>query len=151
MSSRPRRWRVALDTDVLLHALLCSDGKAKQLRQAWQDGHCQALIGAGTAEALMTALACPVLRLGPAQQHELLADFLPYAEVVTEQALRRGAAADPGLGWRLASTDSGPADCLVSDRLLPAGRPRRRAGQGAAPRLLGSDQFLAELGFHDLK
>lgn len=151
MSARSRCWRVALDTDVLLHALLCSDGKAKQLRRAWQDGHCQALIGAGTAEALMSALACPVLRLSPAQQHELLADFLPYAEVVTEQPPRRGAAPDLELGWRLAWTDSGPADCLVSDRQLAAGRPRRRAGMGAAPRLLASDQFLAELGFHELK
>lgn len=76
--------RVAFDTAVVLRALLLNDAKSKALRTAWQSGQCQALVATGSAQALMKALAFPAFKLDQAQQHELLADFLPYAEVVNE-------------------------------------------------------------------
>jgi hypothetical protein len=78
--------RVAFDTAVLLRALVFNDAKSKALRRAWQSGQCQALIARASAQALMKALAFPAFELDESQQHELLADFLPYAEVVDECA-----------------------------------------------------------------
>ncbi|MDC8772142.1 PIN domain-containing protein [Roseateles albus] len=77
--------RVAFDTAVVLRALLLNDANAKLLRRAWQTGQCQALVATDSAQALMQALAFPAFKLDEAQQLELLADFLPYAEVVNGQ------------------------------------------------------------------
>lgn len=121
--------RVALDTGVILHALLFGDAKAQRLRGAWQSGACRPLVDSASAQQLMRALAYPSLRLTAAQQHELLADFLPYAEVVG------------------AAPVTARVDYVVSDR--KGGRARIARGvsqtEKAACRLLDSEQFLAVL------
>jgi predicted nucleic acid-binding protein len=128
--------RVVLDTAVVLRALLLSDSQAKRLRAAWQSGQCQVLIGRTTAQALIKALAFPAFQLDAAQQQELLADFLPYAEVVAE---RDGAASA-----MLALVDAAAAlDWVVSDcAKLRATWSRKRL----ACELLSTDEFLARLG-----
>ena len=139
------RPRVSLDTGVLLRALLLSDDKAKRLRQAWQQGSCLPLIAASTAQALMRALAFPGLKLSEAQQHELLADFLPYAEVVAEATPRSRSQAAPAL--LLAASAAARVDCLVSDcAALRASYGRAVSRSEKRPcRLLSSDEFLASL------
>jgi putative PIN family toxin of toxin-antitoxin system len=74
--------RVVLDTNVVLSALLFRSGAAGALRLAWQSGACLPLVGTATVQELMRVLAYPKFRLTPAEQHELLGDYLPFARTV---------------------------------------------------------------------
>ncbi len=74
--------RVVLDTNVVLSALVFGGGQAGQLRQAWQAGAFVPLVSAVTVQELMRVLAYPKFALTRAEQDELLADFLPYAQTV---------------------------------------------------------------------
>ena len=74
--------RVVLDTNVVLSALVFRGGAAGQVRLAWQRGLLLPLVSAATVQELVRVLAYPKFRLSPAEQDELLADYLPYAEVV---------------------------------------------------------------------
>ena len=71
--------RVVLDTNIVLSALVFSGNVPARLRRAWQSGGCRPLLSTSTAQELIRALAYPKFRLTPEQQHELLADYLPYA------------------------------------------------------------------------
>jgi putative PIN family toxin of toxin-antitoxin system len=75
--------RVVLDTNVVLSALVFTAGSTARLRQAWQQGRCLPLVSTLTAQELMRVLAYPKFGLTAAEQEELLADYLPYAEAVT--------------------------------------------------------------------
>ena len=74
--------RVVLDTNVVLSALVFGGGQAGQLRRAWQAGAFVPLASAVTVQELMRVLAYPKFSLSRAEQDELLADFLPYAQTV---------------------------------------------------------------------
>ena len=74
--------RVVLDTNVVLSALVFRGGAAGQVRLAWQRGLLLPLVSAATVQELVRVLAYPKFRLSPAEQDELLADYLPYAETV---------------------------------------------------------------------
>lgn len=74
--------RVVLDTNVVLSALVFTSGATARLRQAWQHGICLPLVSTATAQELMRVLAYPKFKLSRAEQAELLADYLPHAEVV---------------------------------------------------------------------
>jgi predicted nucleic acid-binding protein len=84
MSRRSKRAAAlaVIDPALILRALVSSSGEALALRRAWQQGLLRPLVSPDLAATLMRALAFPKLRLSTAQQQELLADFLPYAEVV---------------------------------------------------------------------
>ena len=75
--------RVVFDTNVVLSALLFGGPATGRLRRLWQEGDCTPLVSTETAAELLRVLAYPKFRLAPSEQEELLADFLPYAEVVT--------------------------------------------------------------------
>ncbi|MBW6494088.1 MAG: putative toxin-antitoxin system toxin component, PIN family [Burkholderiaceae bacterium] len=74
--------RVVLDTNVVLSALVFGQGTMARLRVPWQGGQCVPLVSTATAQELVRVLGYPEFRLDPAAQRELLADYLPYAEVV---------------------------------------------------------------------
>lgn len=74
--------RVVLDTNVVLSALVFRGGEAGLVRQAWQRGQVLPLASTATVQELVRVLAYPKFRLSPADQDELLADYLPYAETV---------------------------------------------------------------------
>jgi putative PIN family toxin of toxin-antitoxin system len=74
--------RVVLDTNVVLSALVFCGGAATQVRQAWQRGQVLPLVSTATVRELVRVLAYPKFRLSQAEQDELLADYLPYAETV---------------------------------------------------------------------
>ena len=74
--------RAVLDTNLVLSALVFRGGTAALLRSAWQQGGCVPLVGSETVQELIRVLAYPKFRLTPAEQHELLADYLPYAHTV---------------------------------------------------------------------
>ncbi|WP_353239418.1 putative toxin-antitoxin system toxin component, PIN family [Limnohabitans sp.] len=75
-------FRVVLDTNVVLSALVFRGAAAGQLRQSWQRGLILPLVSTATAQELVRVLAYPKFRLSPAEQNELLADYLPYTETV---------------------------------------------------------------------
>lgn len=133
MSARGKRGtavpRVVFDTGVLLAALLRGDAASGSLRQSWQQGRVQALVSPAIAQALMRALACPAFGLHAAQQHELLADFLPYAEVLKPLGKVVAAGLSPSACAALALAAEGQAGLLVSDdRALHTWLGRSRSG-----------------------
>lgn len=74
--------RVVLDTNVVLSALLFTAGRLAWIRHAWQRQQLQPLVCKETVSELLRVLAYPKFRLSASEQEELLADFLPYADVV---------------------------------------------------------------------
>jgi putative PIN family toxin of toxin-antitoxin system len=79
-SARPPR--VVIDTNLVLSALVFTQGRLAPLRQAWQDHRIQPLVSRDTAAELIQVLAYPKFRLSPDEQQELLADYLPYCKTV---------------------------------------------------------------------
>ena len=71
-----------IDPSLILRALLMSGGEALGLRRAWQQGVLRPLVSPELAATLVRALAYPKFAISQAEQQELFADFLPYAEVV---------------------------------------------------------------------
>lgn len=74
--------RVVLDTNVVVSALIFSRGPTSRLRTAWQADRFVPLASATTAQELLRVLAYPKFNLAATVQHDLLADFLPWVEVV---------------------------------------------------------------------
>jgi putative PIN family toxin of toxin-antitoxin system len=79
MKSPPR---VVLDTNVVLSALLFGGGPAGRVRAGWQSGRFVPLASTATAQELVRVLGYPKFGLSPAEQEELLADLMPWVEVV---------------------------------------------------------------------
>ncbi len=78
--SRPPR--IVFDTNVVLSALIFTGGRTAALRTAWRDAKCTPLVSQPTIEELMRALAYPKFKLSAAEQHELIAEYLPYCTTV---------------------------------------------------------------------
>ncbi len=79
MGTSPR-W--VLDTNVALSALIRPGGITGRLRLAWQTELFVPLVSRETAAELIRVLAYPKFRLSAEEQHDLLADYLPWSEVV---------------------------------------------------------------------
>ena len=79
MSGPPR---VVFDTNVVLSALVFSQGRLAILRQAWETGQCRPLVSSATAAELLRAIAYPKFKLSASDQEELLAEYLPFCESV---------------------------------------------------------------------
>lgn len=75
--------RVVLDTNVVLSALVFGGTATARVRQAWQKGLLLPLASTATVQELMRVLAYPKFKLSADDQRELLADYLPFADVVT--------------------------------------------------------------------
>jgi putative PIN family toxin of toxin-antitoxin system len=74
--------RVVLDTNVVLSALIFGSGPAALVRTGYQSRRFVPLASTATAQELMRVLAYPKFKLSTAEQAELLADFMPWVEVV---------------------------------------------------------------------
>ncbi len=126
--------RVVLDTNVVLSALVFGGGATGLVRKAWQAGRLCPIVCTATAQELMRVLAYPKFKLSADEQRELIADYLPHAEVVTlpEPPPDVPACRDPLDLPFLHLAAAGHADMLVSgdDDLLslaaPGARPRLR-------------------------
>ena len=75
MSSPPR---VVIDTNLVLSALVFTQGNTAMLRQSWQGTQCKPLISTATAAELIRVLAYRKFKLTAEDQQELLADYLPF-------------------------------------------------------------------------
>jgi putative PIN family toxin of toxin-antitoxin system len=74
--------RVVLDTNVVLSALLFGGGPVARIRTGWQTGSFVPLASRATAGELVRILAYPKFGLAATEQTELLADYLPWVQVV---------------------------------------------------------------------
>jgi putative PIN family toxin of toxin-antitoxin system len=74
--------RIVFDTNVVLSALLFSGGRLAWLRRAWRDGVLEPIVSRATILELVTALAYPKFGLSAEDRERLLADYLPFADVV---------------------------------------------------------------------
>ena len=74
--------RVVFDTNVVLSALVFGGEVSAQVRAAWHSRSCTPLVCSATAKELMRAMAYPKFKLDAAAREELLADYLPFADVV---------------------------------------------------------------------
>jgi putative PIN family toxin of toxin-antitoxin system len=74
--------RVVLDTNVVLSALLFGGRPAARVRTGWQSARFVLLASTATAQELVRVLRYPKFKLSAAEQAELLADFMPWVEVV---------------------------------------------------------------------
>ncbi len=75
--------RVVLDTNILISALLFSQGRLVWLLDAWHAQHIIPLVSRDTTRELIRVLNYPKSKLQRAEQEVLLEDFLPWAETVT--------------------------------------------------------------------
>lgn len=116
--------RVVLDTNTVLSALLFAQGRLVPLRAAWQSGALTPLLCAQTVEELLRVLAYPKFKLTSEEREELLADYLPFGEVVAP--------------WRKSPTI--PACRDKHDRIF-----LELAAVGAAQWLVTGDQDLLSL------
>lgn len=108
--------RLVLDTNTVVSALLFPNGRLTWLRLAWQARRFIPLVSRDTAAELVRVLAYPKFKLSSADREELLADYLPYCEVVAVPEIQenlpecRDAGDMPFLQLALAAK----ADALVS-------------------------------------
>lgn len=115
--------RVVLDTNVVVSALVFPSGPASALRGAWQADRFEPLVSVHTARELVRVLGYAKFALQPAEQEDLLADYLPWTHVVRIPDRVSGAPAcrDPLDVPFLELAIAGRADVLVSgDRDLLA-------------------------------
>jgi uncharacterized protein len=85
MRTATPRW--VLDTNVVLSALIRPGGVSGRLRLAWQAALFVPLVSRATTLELIRVLAYPKFRLDEDAQHDLLADYLPWAEPVPPPAI----------------------------------------------------------------
>ena len=76
-------YRIVLDTNCIISALIFSRGKIAWLRNSWQAGVFIPLVNKDTATELLNVLTYPKFKLTNKDLSLLLADFLPYVETVT--------------------------------------------------------------------
>jgi len=135
--------RVVLDTNIVLSALLFNAGRLAWVRHAWQRQRVQPLVCKATVKELMRVLAYPKFELTKADQEDLLADFLPYSDVVDLP--------DP-LPDLPACRDEHDQVCLVlahageADSLVTVDADILAMGKSFARLILTADEFRERLG-----
>ena len=73
--------RAVFDTDVVLSALVFGR-RLLWLRRAWADGAVTPIVCRETVTELLRVLAYPKFKLDAAEREALLAEYLPFAEIV---------------------------------------------------------------------
>ena len=106
--------RVVFDTGTVVSVLLFTHGQLAWLRTHWAHGACTPLLSAATAAELARVLAYPKFKLSADEQHELLGDYLPYAEVVARLRRCPALCRDPDDQPFLDLAHGGGATVLVS-------------------------------------
>jgi putative PIN family toxin of toxin-antitoxin system len=106
-------------------ALLFANGRLDWLRRHWRDGGSIPLIARATAAELTRVLGYPKFRLSQDDRRELLAEYLPYCEVIELTEGCMSVCRDENDQPFLDLAQSGKADLLVSgdqDLLALAGQ-----------------------------
>jgi len=118
---------VVFDTTVVVSALLFTGGRLAWLRGHWRAGNALPLASRATVEELARVLRYPKFQLSSDHRDELLAEYLPYCEII--QAIRKSklSCRDKYDQPFLDLAESGKADLLVTgdrDLLALAGQAR---------------------------
>lgn len=108
--------RVVLDTNLVLSALLFSNGRLAALRLGWQSVRFVPLVSAATTTELLRVLACPKFKLSTDDQQQLLADYLPCCQSVRmpQRSPRLPQCRDPDDQMFVELAEAGKADLLVT-------------------------------------
>lgn len=108
--------RAVFETGVVVSALIFSQGRLGWLRHDWRAGDAVPLVARPTIQELLRVFAYPKFRLTREARDELLADYLPYAEVVPmpRQAPRVPPCRDPDDRMFLELAATGDAEALVT-------------------------------------
>ena len=106
--------RVALDTNVLISALLFK-GELSKIVRLWQTGKIIPVVSKETFGELRTVLEYPKFSLSGAEIKSLIEhEILPYFEVVNVSEHVRGACRDPGDEKFISCAISANADGIVT-------------------------------------
>jgi len=76
--------RAVVDTNVVVSALLFARGRVSWLRTALRSGKVVPVVSRATIQELVRVLKYPKFALSREDREELLADFLPFAEICPE-------------------------------------------------------------------
>jgi putative PIN family toxin of toxin-antitoxin system len=117
--------RVVFDTTTVVSALLFANGRLAWLRQHWREEGCTPLLSRATAAELTRVLGYPKFRLSQDERRELLAEYLPYCEVIEKIERGKLVCRDVNDQPFLDLSQNGKADLLVSgdkDLLVLAGQ-----------------------------
>jgi uncharacterized protein len=106
--------RVVFDTSTVVPALLFANGRLAWLRSHWREGGCVPIISRVTAAELTRVLRYPKFGLSAEDCRELLADYLPYCEVIEANKRCAHLCRDKNDQPFLDLAESGKADFLVS-------------------------------------
>jgi putative PIN family toxin of toxin-antitoxin system len=136
--------RVVFDTTVVVSALVFTNGRLAWLRGHWAAGESVPLVSRATVAELTRVLSYPKFQLSSDDRRELLAEYLPYCEVVKVTTRCKLVCRDANDQPFLDLAQSGKADLLVSgdrDLLALAGETRFLIETPAAyrERVLGVD------------
>jgi uncharacterized protein len=118
---------VVFDTTVVVSALLFTSGRLAWLRAHWRAGDASTLASRATIEELTRVLRYPKFQLSSDDRDELLAEYLPYCEIVKVTRKSKLACRDKNDQPFLDLAESGKADLLVTgdrDLLALAGQTR---------------------------
>jgi uncharacterized protein len=118
--------RIVFDTTVVLSALVF-DGQLAWLRTHWRNGGCVPVASRETVAELVRIFQYRKFQLTAERRHELLADYLPYCEIVEVTRKCSVVCRDVKDQPFLDLAHSGKADALVSgdrDLLVLAGRTK---------------------------
>jgi uncharacterized protein len=74
--------RVVFDTNTVISALVLKSSRLGWLRAHWRERGCVPLVSSAAATELMEVIAYPKFRLAADDRNEVLADYLPYCEIV---------------------------------------------------------------------
>lgn len=112
--------RVVFDTNVVLSALIFTTGQLAWLRGHWPSLAVRPLGSKETIAELLRAMRYPKFRLEPEEIEELVADYLPYVEILSpRKPAKPPRCADPDDQKFIDLALAGKADVLVTgDRKL---------------------------------
>lgn len=111
--------RVVFDTNTVISAFVLKSSRLAWLRFHWRERGCSPLISAASATELVRVLAYPKFRISPDERDEVLADYLPYCEIVVPGRKSPLTCRDPKDQAFLDLAFAGKADVLVTgDRHL---------------------------------
>ena len=117
---------MVFDTTVVVSALLFTSGRLARLRAHWRAGDALPLASRTTVEELTRVLRYPKFQLSSDHRDELLAEYLPYCEIIKVTRKSKLSCRDKNDQPFLDLAESGKADLLVTgDRDLLA-RPGKR-------------------------
>jgi uncharacterized protein len=121
------RARIVFDTSVVLSAVVLQSSQLAWLRAHWSGGACAPLASRDTVDELIRILGYRKFRLEEQRRNELLADYLPFCEIVEVTRKCSVVCRDAKDQMFLNLAQSGKADSLVSgdrDLLVLAGRTK---------------------------